>query len=94
MPHRKIGCGAANFQGFGIVSVTLGELKDLLLRFSWERRDWPHEEVQREFGALVLYIMQQADRLEVDLVSAGESCVIQQATSVPTLVRSKGELDA
>lgn len=78
----------------GTVSVTLGELKDLLLRFSWERRDWPHEDVQREFGALVLYIMQQADRLGVDLVSAGESCVMRQAGSVPTLVPSKRELDA
>jgi hypothetical protein len=76
------------------VSVTLGELKDLLLRFSWERRDWPREDVQREFGALVLYIMQQADRLGVDLVSAGESCVAQQASKVPTLVRSRGEFEA
>ena len=43
-----------------IVSVTVAELKDLLLRFSWERRDWPREDMQREFGALVLYLMQQA----------------------------------
>jgi hypothetical protein len=76
------------------VSVTLGELKDLLLRFSWERRDWPREDVQREFGALVLYIMQQADRLGVDLVSAGEACVAHQSTQVPTLVPTKRELDA
>jgi hypothetical protein len=78
----------------GFVSVTLGELKDLLLRFSHERRDWPREDVQREFGTLVLYIMQQADRLGVDLVSAGESCVAQQASNVPTLVHSRAELDA
>jgi len=78
----------------GTVSVTLGEMKDLLLRFSWERRDWAREDVQREFGALVLYIMQQADRLGIDLVSAGESCVVRQAGSVPTLVPSKRELDA
>ena len=78
----------------GTVSVTLGELKDLLLRFSWERRDWPREDVQREFGALVLYIMQQADRLGVDLVSAGEACVMNQVNNVPTLVPSKRELDA
>jgi hypothetical protein len=78
----------------GTVSVTLGELKDLLLRFSWERRDWPREDVQREFGALVLYIMQQANRLGVDLVSAGESCVMHQSKTVPTLVPTKRELDA
>ncbi len=76
------------------MSVTLGELKDLLLRFSWERRDWPHEDVQREFGALVLYIMQQADRLGVDLVAAGETCVASQSRTVPTLVPTKRELDA
>lgn len=76
------------------LSVTLGELKELLLRFSWERRDWPREDVQREFGALVLYIMQQADRLGVDLVSAGEACVVHQSKKVPTLVPTKRELDA
>ncbi|MDE2219330.1 MAG: hypothetical protein KGJ52_03025 [Gammaproteobacteria bacterium] len=75
------------------MSVTLGELKDLLQRFSRERRDWPREDVQREFGALLLYIVQQADRLGVDLVSAGESFVAQQASYAPTLVRSRGELD-
>lgn len=78
----------------GQVSVTLGELKDLLLRFSWERRDWPREDVQHEFGALVLYIMQQADRLGVDLVSAGEACVARQSGFLPTLVPTKQELDA
>jgi hypothetical protein len=41
------------------VAVTLGAVKDLLLRYSWERREWPREQVQREFGALVLYVMQQ-----------------------------------
>ncbi len=76
------------------LSVTLGELKDLLLRFSWERRDWPREDVQREFGALVLYIMQQADRLGVDLVTAGEACVVHQSKNAPTLVPTKRELDA
>ncbi len=76
------------------MSVTVGELKDLLLRFSWERRDWPREDVQREFGALVLYLMQQADRLGIDLVSAGEASIVHQAASVPTLVPAKRELDA
>lgn len=76
------------------MSVTLGELKDLLLRFSWERRDWPREDVQREFGALVLYLMQQADRLGIDLVSAGEASIVHQAASVPTLVPAQRELDA
>ncbi len=78
----------------GIVSVTLGELKDLLLRFSWERRDWPREDVQREFGALVLYLMQQADRLGIDLVRAGEASIVHQGAKVPTLVAVQREFDA
>ena len=78
----------------GTLSVTLGELKDLLLRFSWERREWPREDVQREFGALVLYLMQQADRLGVDLVSAGEACIMHQSASVPTLVPAKPDCGA
>ena len=73
------------------LSVSLGELKDLLLRFCWERRDRPREELQREFGALVLFLMQQADRLGVDLVSAGEACIMHQASRVPTLVSSHRE---
>lgn len=77
-----------------IVSVTLGELKDLLLRFSWERRDWPREDLQREFGALVLYLMQQADRLGIDLVSAGEASIVHQAAKVPTLLAVQREFDA
>ena len=94
MPQRGVHSGAACTSGMSKVSVTLGELKDLLLRFSWERRDWPREDVQREFGALVLYVMQQADRLGVDLVSAGEACVARQSSIVPTLVQTKHELDA
>ena len=77
-----------------IVSVSLGELKDLLLRFSWERRDWPREDVQCELGTLVLYLMQQADRLGIDLVSAGEACIAQRAANAPTLVPAKREFDA
>lgn len=76
------------------VSVALSELKDLLLRFSWERRDWPREDVQREFGALILYVMQQADRLGVDLVSAGEMHISGRAANVPTLVPAPRDFDA
>ena len=76
------------------MSVTLGDLKDLLLRFSWERRDWPREQVQREFGALVLYVMQQADRLGIDLVSAGESHITEQAVNAPRLLPPRHDFDA
>jgi hypothetical protein len=75
------------------VSVTLDELKDLLLRFSWERRDWPREDVQREFGALVLHLMQQADRLGLDLVSAGEAGITHRAASASNPVPAGRDLE-
>lgn len=73
--------------------VTLGELKDLLLRFAAERRDWPPAQVQREFGALVLHLLQQADLLGVDLVSAAEERIMHRAASAPSAVRAGRELE-
>jgi hypothetical protein len=67
-------------------AVTLGALKDLLHRFTWERREWQHAAAAAEFGALVLYVIQQADRLGIDLVSAGESQLVKLAGTQPTLV--------
>lgn len=67
-------------------AVTLGALKDMLHRFTWERRGWDRETAAAEFGALVLYVIQQADRLGVDLVSAGESQLLKLAGTQPTLV--------
>jgi hypothetical protein len=54
-------------------AITLAELKDLLRRFTWERRSWAPHEAAPELGELVLCLMQQADRLGIDLVSAGEA---------------------
>lgn len=70
----------------GEPAVTLGALKDLLHRFTWERREWDRDKAAAEFGALVLYVIQQADRLDIDLVSAGESHMLKLAGSQPTLV--------
>jgi len=67
-------------------TVTIGALKDLLHRFAWERRNWDREAAAAEFGALVLYVIQQADRLDIDLVSAGESQLLKLAGTQPTLV--------
>jgi hypothetical protein len=72
-------------------AVTLGALKDLLHRFTWERRDWDRERAAAEFGALVLYVIQQADRLDIDLVSAGETHMLKLAGSQPTLVQARNE---
>jgi len=76
------------------VSVTLSELKDLLLRFAWERRGWPREDAQRDFGALILYVMQQADRLGIDLVTAGEAHLSERSATLPALVPPRRDLDA
>jgi hypothetical protein len=70
-------------------TVTVGALKDLLHRFTWERREWDREAAAAEFGALVLYVIQQADRLGIDLVSAGESQLLKLAGTQPTLVPTR-----
>jgi hypothetical protein len=70
-------------------AVTIGALKDLLHRFTWERREWDREAAAAEFGALVLYVIQQADRLGVDLVSAGEAQLLKLAGTQPTLVHKQ-----
>ena len=51
--------------------MTLAEVKDLLRRFTSERQSWAQERAAVEFGELVLCIMQQAERLGIDLVTAG-----------------------
>lgn len=53
--------------------VTLVEVKTLLRRFTSERQSWAQHRVALEFGELVLCLMQQADRLGIDLVTAGEA---------------------
>ncbi len=53
--------------------MTLVELKSLLRRFTSERQSWAQDRAALEFGELVLCIMQQADRLGIDLVTAGEA---------------------
>lgn len=53
--------------------VTLIEVKQLLQRFTAERQSWARERAALEFGELVLCVMQQADRLGIDLVTAGEA---------------------
>jgi hypothetical protein len=53
--------------------VTLIEVKQLLQRFTAERQGWAREPATLEYGELVLCVMQQADRLGIDLVTAGEA---------------------
>ena len=54
-------------------AITLAEVKELLRRFTRERQDWAVEAAALELGELVLCLMQHADRLGVDLVTAGEA---------------------
>jgi len=54
-------------------AITLAEVKELLRRFSSERRGWASEAAALELGELVLCLMQHADSLGVDLVTAGEA---------------------
>jgi hypothetical protein len=54
-------------------AIALAEVKALLRRFAVERQDWQPDAAALELGELVLCLMQQADRLGIDLVSAGEA---------------------
>jgi hypothetical protein len=69
----------------------LGALKDMLHRFTWERRGWDRDAATAEFGALVLYVIQQADRLDIDLVNAGEMHMLKLAGSQPQLVKTSND---
>jgi hypothetical protein len=75
-----------DYPGAHAPTVTLGAMKDLLHRFSWERRGWDRDAAAAEFGALVLYVIQQADRLGIDLVTAGETHLKRVAETQPALV--------
>jgi len=54
-------------------AIALAEVKELLRRFTSERRSWAPDAAALELGELVLCLMQHADHLGVDLVTAGEA---------------------
>jgi hypothetical protein len=67
-------------------AVDLRHLKDLLNEFANERTKLPHAQLEREFGDLLLYLVRLAERLDVDLISAGQRQIDRLAAISPVLV--------
>jgi hypothetical protein len=67
-------------------SVDLRTVKDLLNDFASERTKLPHAQLEREFGDLLLYLVRLAERLEVDLISAGQRQIDRLAAISPVLL--------
>jgi hypothetical protein len=67
-------------------SVDLRLVKDLLNDFANERAKAPKAQLEREFGDLLLYLVRLAERLEVDLISAGQKQINRLAAISPALV--------
>jgi hypothetical protein len=66
--------------------VDLRLIKDLLNDFANERAKLPRAQLEREFGDLLLYLVRVAERLEVDLISAGQRQIDRLAEISPVLV--------
>jgi hypothetical protein len=67
-------------------SVDLRQVKDLLNDFANERAKLPHSQLEREFGDLLLYLVRLAERLEVDLIGAGQRQIDRLAAISSVLV--------
>ncbi len=63
-------------------TIAVDEVKAMLRRFTAERQQWRPDAAALELGDLILCLMQQADRLGIDLVSAGEAQLQRAVTSV------------
>lgn len=61
--------------------IAVDEVKAQLRRFALDRQHWPRHAAALELGELILCLMQQADRLGVDLVSAGEAQLQRAVTN-------------
>jgi NTP pyrophosphatase (non-canonical NTP hydrolase) len=65
-------------------------LKRALQQFTEQRAALPREAAERtalELGELLITLVNMADRLDIDLVQAGERAVKQRALDVPRLVQ-------
>ena len=63
-------------------TIAVDDVKAMLRRFTAERQQWRPDAAALELGDLILCLMQQADRLGIDLVSAGEARLQHAVTSV------------
>lgn len=72
------------------VPVSLATIKDLLGAYADECTGVPREQVEREFGDLLLTMVRLAGRLDLDLIEAGQRQVAQAARVAPRLVLPRG----
>jgi NTP pyrophosphatase (non-canonical NTP hydrolase) len=52
--------------------IHLSTVKTMLTRFADSRAGLPREQVEREFGELLLYLIRLAEKNGVDLIAASE----------------------
>jgi len=64
----------------------LATVKATLQHFATTRAHLRPEEVEREFGALLLYLVRLAATMEIDLMRAGEHAIERASASRPRLV--------
>jgi hypothetical protein len=65
--------------------VDLATVKTALREFAASRADLPQAEAEREFGALLLYLIRLAGTMDIDLIRAGEVSVDRAASTQPRL---------
>ena len=70
--------------------VSLATLKDLLSAYADECTGVPRDQVEREFGDLLLTLVRLAGRLDLDLIEAGQRQIAQSARVPPRLVPPRG----
>jgi hypothetical protein len=64
-------------------------LKEHLHAFAQERVGAPHGQNEADFGELLLYLIQLADHIGVDLMAAGEKIIERRATGALVLVPNR-----
>ena len=66
--------------------ISVAAIKQLLDAYAAACAGAPREQVEKEFGELLLYLVRLADRLEFDLIAAGEKHIARLAQNSPRLV--------
>ena len=69
--------------------VLVTTIKKLLDAYANDSIGVPREQVEREFGELLLYLVRLAGRLDFDLIAAGEKQIARLAQTSPRLVPSR-----